>query len=225
MDSTGLVIYIFLFFLGAVCGLIWIILLIIGCVKKSKKRIIKSFIPVGVFAIITVNIFVYDAVKRHDFNKIPCLEVKNDTVTILTLWHKGLNSNFQYVLAEEDESLNIVVRDTEKNTQKFKGNVYIPAEGSILTEIDKPFHMNHAYIKSGYTFKINDSGTAYVCMLVREFGDISYLDIYKVTSDDTKAITVDKVKHIKCDDKFRNELPEEFSFVFEAFDDLNKKLQ
>jgi energy-coupling factor transporter transmembrane protein EcfT len=223
MDSEAIMIILMLLFVGTVCGLIWLILLIIGCVKKSKKRIILSFIPVGVFAVIAGGIFAYDAVKRHEFEEIPCLETKNDTVTILMSIYKALNPNFHYVLAEEDEKGNIVVRNTERNTEKFIGNFFMTSDESILTETDNPFHMNHGMTKNGYTFKVNKPGTAYVCIFVRENGHYVFLEIYKVIADDNMDVTVDNFKHIECDDKFGEELPEKFSFLTEVFDELNKK--
>lgn len=223
MDSEAIMIILTLLFVGTVCGLIWLILLIIGCVKKSKKRIILSFIPVGVFAVIAGGIFAHDAVKRHGFEKIPCLEVKNDSVTILMRIHKGLNPNFHYVLAEEGEKGNIVVRNTERNTQKYIGNFFMTSDESILTETDHQFHMNHSMTKSGYTFKVNKPGTAYVCIFVRENGHYVFLEIYKVIADDNKSVTAEKIEHIECNDKFSEELPEEFSFLTEVFDEMNKR--
>lgn len=225
MDTEGIMIILTLLFVGTVCGLIWLILLIIGCVKKNKKRIILSFIPVGVFAVIAGGIFAYDAVKRHGFDKIPCLEVKNYTVTILMLIHKAANPNFQYVLAEEDNNGSIIIRNTEKRNESVKGNVYKTSDDSILTETDHPLHTNHGMTKSGYTFKVNKPGTSYVCILVRENGKYVFLEIYRVIADDNKAVTVHNYKHIECDENFREELPEEFSFLTEAFDRLNKELR
>ena len=75
--------------------------------------------------------------------------------------HKGLNPNFHYVLAEEGEKGNIVVRNTERNTKKYIGNFFMTSDESILTETDHQFHMNHSMTKSGYTFKVNKPGTAY----------------------------------------------------------------
>ena len=212
--------YLFLFFLGAVCGLIWLILFIIGCVKKSKKRIILSFIPVGVFMAIAGGVFANDAVKRRDFEKIPLLAVNNDTVTILGTTSSG-SFGASYVLAEEDVKGNIIVRKKEESIRSRMGNVFMPPDDSILTEIDKPSYLNHKNNKSGYTFKVNKPGTAYVCIFIHDMGHFSYLDIYKVVSDDNMAVTADNIKHINCDDKFKDELPAEFSFLTEVYDELN----
>ena len=217
---VAFVTYLFLFFLGAVCGLIWLILFIIGCVKKSKKRIILSFIPVCVFMAIAGSVLVNDAVKRRDFEKIPLLEVNNDTVTILGFTSSG-SFGASYVLAEEDEKGSIIVRNKEENIRSGMGNVFMPTDDSILTEIDKPSYLNHKNNKSGYTFKVNKPGTAYVCIFIREMAHFSYLDIYKVVSDDNMAVTADNIKHIECDDKFKDELPTDFSFLTEVYDELN----
>ncbi|WP_295086968.1 hypothetical protein [Ruminococcus sp.] len=96
---TGFVTYIFLLLLGAVFGLIWLILFIIGYVKKNKKRILLSFIPVGLFVFIAGGILASAAVKRHDFEKIPLLEVNNDTGTILGSTSSG-SFGANYVIAE-----------------------------------------------------------------------------------------------------------------------------
>ena len=219
---VAFVTYLFLFSLGAVCGLIWLILFIIGCVKKSKKRIILSFIPVGAFMVIAGGILANDAVKRRDFEKIPLIEVNNDTVTLLMSIHKGLNPNFKYVLAEEDKNGSIVIRNTEKSNRGSKGNIFKASDDSILAETDQPFHMYHSMTKSGYTFKVNKPGTAYVCIFVWENGHYEFLEIYKVVSDDNMTVTADNIKHIECNDKFRDELPTEFSFLIGVLDELNQ---
>ncbi|WP_028514337.1 hypothetical protein [Ruminococcus flavefaciens] len=223
MDGTALMIYLTLLFVGAVCGALWLILLIIGCVKKNKKRIVLSFIPLGVFALIAGSIFAYDAVKTHNFNNIPCLEVKKDTVTILNNGTGSMGSKSNYVLAEEDENGNIIVRSTERSTIKYKGSVFVPANDSILTETDQPYYHSHIHEKFGYTFKANKTGTAYVCILESDCGSPAYLDIYKITVDNEKNAAADNIRHINCDNNFRNELPKEFSFLMEAFDELNIK--
>ncbi|MBR6967900.1 MAG: hypothetical protein IKH78_05145 [Ruminococcus sp.] len=222
MDGTALIIYLTLFGVGAVCGFIWLILLIIGCVKKNKKRILLSFTPLGAFLVIAGGIFAYDAVKRHIFENIPCLEVKNNMVTILNNGTGSMGSSSKYILAEEEGNGSLVIKSTEKSDIGYKGNVFKAYDDSILTEIDQPFYSSHIHEKFGYTFKANKTGTVYVCILERDCGSPAYLDIYKVTADDNMAVTVNNYKHIDCDDNFRNELPEEFSFLTEVFDELNK---
>lgn len=218
---TSFVTYIFLLLIGAVFGLIWLILFIIGCVKKNKKRILLSFIPVGLFVFIAGGILASAAVKRHDFEKIPLLEVNNDTVTILGSTSSG-SFGANYVIAEVDENGNIIVRNKEeKIQQRGMGNVFMTSDDSILTEIDHPAHLNHKSTKSGYTFKVNKPGTAYVCLFIREMANFSYLDIYKVVSDDNMTITADNIEHIECNDKFKDELPMKFSFLIEVFNELN----
>ena len=220
MDGTALMIFIILNLLAAACGLVWLILFITGCVKKSKKRILMSFIPLGAFAVIAGGIFAYDAVKIYRFEKIPLLEINNDTVTILSSTSSGsFGSN--YVLAEEDEKGSIAVRNKGEKIREGMGNVFMTSDDSILTETDQPSYLNHRKNKSGYTFKVNKPGTAYVCIFIREMEHFSYLDIYKVISDDNMTVTADNIKHIKCDDKFKDELPAEFSFLTEVYDELN----
>ncbi|SFW30580.1 hypothetical protein SAMN02910280_1736 [Ruminococcus flavefaciens] len=46
---------------------------------------------------------------------------------------------------------------------------------------------------------------------------------YKIAVDNEKNAAADNIRHINCDNNFRNELPKEFSFLMEAFDELNIK--
>lgn len=219
MDGSGMRILLLLIFGGAICGTIWLILLMIARAKNNKKLVRLSFIPIGIFALSALCLIIIEHSKWNDFQKIPYLEVKNNTVTVLNSGTGSMGSHSQYILTEEDADGKLFVRNKEKSLRAYNSSVFKQDEESFLQESDTPYYHWHFYEKFGYTFTAEKAGTGYVCILEFDCGAPSYLDIYKIAAADDKSVTAEKVNHIECNN-LEKELPEKFSFLTELFSAL-----
>ena len=212
MDFTSFYMYLFVLIMMIVCVFAALLMMIIGIVKKKKKLLFSSFIPIVVFLISGFGVSYIDKSAKEKFEQIPCLELVDNTVTILneSTGQKGIGS--KYILAEEGSDGTITVMGNEQS-KKSEGNFYNAVSG-ILSQTDNMiYYKNHGNVKYGYKFTANKPGTAYVCVLKEEFSNPVFVEIYKVVADNELNVLVADQKEIKCDDDFEKNLPEEFAFI------------
>ena len=214
MDFKSFYLYLFVLVMLIVCVAAALLLMIIGIVKKKKKVLFSSFIPIAVFLISGFGAAYIDKSAKKKFEQIPCLELVDNTVTILNEGTGQMGIGSKYILAEEDAGGTITVMGNEQS-KNSEGNFYNAVNGILSQNDQMIYYKNRGNVKYGYKFTANKPGTAYVCLLKEEFSNPAYVKIYKVVADNNLNVSVADQKEIKCDDDFEKNLPEEFAFITE----------
>lgn len=194
-----------------VCGAVWFILILIAALRKSKKFILLSLIPVAVSAVVIAAYSITEKQRRREYDQLPVLSVSGDTVTILNSQY-FVNGDSYYIKAEEDADGNMNVTGMSRSAHR---TVRDPADtGAVLRLTDTPEYIVRRHQRRyGYTFTAERAGTEYVCVAETEVEYPRFVDIYRITADENRMIQVEKTMHLDYGEDFTKELPEKFSFV------------
>ena len=155
MDALGILILFSFVVTGCICLIAFVILLLIGLCKKRKDFIKKAFIIPGIYVILVIGILLYDYGRQRYFNRIPQLSVRENKVTILNEGAGSMGSNAKYVLSQN----------------------------SNVTVSEAPVYRYRMNEKFGYIFEVTKPGTFYVMICEYDYGNISYVDIYKLSTE------------------------------------------
>ena len=186
MNPVGWLWLMFLFGLGIICGVAFLILIVIGVKNESKKTIHSAFKCVGGYILFVLAVDgIWTLCIKHLENK-PQVSVKADTITILNEGTLPMGSDCEYVLSNE----------------------------AVIKEVDQPFYQVGLYERFGYTFQAKKEGQVCIGVFEHDCGHLAYADFYMVTVDGDLNVSVDKVEHI--DENMREVVTEKYPFAIGA---------
>lgn len=190
MNGNALLVYIIFALLGRLALGVFLIMMVIAIVKKSKSLAKKACIVVLVYVSALVIFFALDGIRVMRFDHIQQLKVDGHQMTVLNSGTGSMGSRAVYICSEE----------------------------GIIEEIDTPSYHYYMSMKFGFTFEARTAGEVYVAVIESDCGDWSYADIYDVKADQDGSLAAEKVEHVDpiVMEEFLEYLMEEYSFSREG---------
>ena len=216
MVTAELLNFMIICLIGGICGVSWIIHILIAVLKKSRKALILSFVPAVAAAVFIPMFIQYDQRLFEYRENQPLLNIEGNSVTILNEGSGILDSYSVYIKAEEDENGDIIVKGRSRSYIMYDFGE--PESDSILRNVRRPYFEYGNYLKYGFRFVSCKAGTSYICIAQIECQKPAYVDIYRIVSDESGITQVEKTDHIICNKSFEKNLPEGFSFLTELTD-------
>ncbi len=152
MNGNALLVYIIFVLLGMFALCVFLIMMLIAIVKKSKLLAKKACVVVLAYVSLLVIFFMLDGIRAMRFDFIPQLAVDGNQMTVLNSGTGSMGSRAVYVCSRE----------------------------GIIEEIATPSYRYYMSKKSGFTFEARAEGEVYVAVIESDCGDWSYADIYEV---------------------------------------------
>lgn len=201
MNGYGILVSFLIAFFGIITAAIFLIIINIAVINKSKPLAKTAFIVVLMYALALGIFFAREKVRSIRFDSIPQLSVDGDQMTIIN-WGTGSMGSRA---------------------------IYLCSEQGIIEEIDTPYYRDRMslYIKFGYTFASRAAGALYVVVLESDCADPSYADVYEVKVDQDGSIAAEKVEHIDREqnsykinvEEFIEHLVKEYGFSRESLEE------
>ncbi len=190
MNGNALLVYIIFVFWGIFSLGVFLIMMLIAIVKKSKLLAKKACVVVLAYVSLLVIFFMLDGIRATRFNFIPQLAVDGNQMTVLNSGTGSMGSRAVYVCSEE----------------------------GIIEEIDTPSYRYYMSKKFGFTFEARAEGEVYVAVIESDCGDWSYADIYEVNVRQDGSLSAEKAEHVDpiLMEEFLEYLMEEYGFTREG---------
>lgn len=193
MNGNALLVYLIFVFLGMFALGVFLIMMLIAIVKKSKSLAKKACVVVLAYVSLLVIFFILDGIRAMRFDFIPQLAVDGNQMTVLNSGTGSMGS----------------------------GAVYLCSEEGIIEEIDTPSYRYYMSKKFGFTFEARTEGEVYVAVIESDCGDWSYADIYDVKVGQDGSLSAEKAEHVDpiLMEEFLEYLMEEYGFSREIVEE------
>lgn len=189
MNGNALLVYIIFVLLGMFALGVFLIMMLVAIVKKSKSLAKKACVVVLAYVSLLVIFFILDGIRAIRFDFIPQLAVDGNQMTVLNSGTGSMGS----------------------------GAVYVCSEEGIIEEIDTPSYRYYMSEKFGFTFEARSEGEVYIAVIESDCGDWSYADIYEVKVGQDGSLSAEKAEHVDpiSIEEFLEYLMEEYDFSIE----------
>ncbi|MBD5522687.1 MAG: hypothetical protein HDR03_15945 [Lachnospiraceae bacterium] len=192
MNGYALLVFFLIAFFGIITSGIFLIMMIVAAIKKSKKLAKNAFKVVLVYVLALAIYIAIEKFQEIRCNMIPQLSVHDNQMTIMNYGADQWGSHA----------------------------IYLCSEDGIIEEIDTPsyWHRMYAHSKFGYTFESRASGSLYVVVAEIDCADLSYADIYDVKVDQDGFVAAEKVENIDIDlNMYRSSVEELLEYLVEEY--------
>lgn len=193
MNGNALLVYIIFVLLGMFALCVFLIMMLIAIVEKSKLLAKKACVVVLAYVSLLVIFFMLDGIRAMRFDFIPQLAVDGNQMTVLNSGTGSMGSRAVYVCSGE----------------------------GIIEEIATPSYRYYMSKKSGFTFEARAEGEVYVAVIESDCGDWSYADIYEVNVRQDGSLSAEKAEHADSIlmEEFLEYLVEEYGFTREGVEE------
>lgn len=188
-----MLVYFIFVFLGMFALGVFLIMMLIAIVKKSKSLAQKACVVVLAYVSLLVIFFILDGIRAMRFDFIPQLAVDGNQMTVLNSGTGSMGSRAVYVCSKE----------------------------GIIEEVDTPSYRYYMSMKFGFTFEARTEGEVYVAVIESDCGDWSYADIYDVKVGQDGSLSAEKAEHVDpiLMEEFLEYLMEEYGFSREIVEE------
>lgn len=186
MNGSALLVYIIFVLLGMFALGVFLIMMLVAIIKKSKSLAKKACVVVLAYVSLLVIFFILDGIRAMRFDFIPQLAVDGNQMTVLNSGTGSMGSRAVYVCSKE----------------------------GIIEEVDTPSYRYYMSMKFGFTFEARTEGNVYVAVIESDCGDWSYADIYEVKVGQDGSLSAEKAEHVDpiSMKEFLKYLMEEYGF-------------
>lgn len=193
MSGSALLVYIIFALLGRLTLGVFLIMMLVAIIKKSKALAKKACVVVLAYVSVLVIFFMLDGIRAMRFDFIPQLTVDGNQMTVLNSGTGSMGSQAVYVCSEK----------------------------GIIEEIDTPSYRYYMSMKFGFTFEARTAGEVYVAVIESDCGDWSYADIYEVKVGQDGSLSAENVEHADpiSMEEFLEYLMEEYGFSREGVEE------